>query len=148
MGDCNHEFRTMTQIRFACLNCGVDDSELEHEKLIAKKDAEIARLREALIHIRNDDDTKREPYYFWSLADKPYRRTAMIEYDRGHARGYAEALEDTRRPMPTLRDFFAMSALSGMLAANTQLTDEMLAEHSYMAADAMLKARENSDERT
>jgi hypothetical protein len=47
---------------------------------------------------------------------------------------------------PTLRDFFAMSALSGMLAANTQLTDEALAEHSYSAADAMLKARENSDD--
>jgi hypothetical protein len=71
----------------------------------------------------------------------------MSEYDRGHARGYAEALQDMRKTAPTLRDFFAMSALSGMLAANTQLTDEMRWQNILTcAADAMLKARENSDE--
>jgi hypothetical protein len=69
----------------------------------------------------------------------------MSEYDRGYGRGYAKALEDFRI-LPTLRDKFAKAAMTGMLAANTQLTDEMLAEHSYSAADAMMKARGSSDE--
>ena len=78
MGDCNHEFRTMTQIRFACLNCGVDDSELEHEKLIAKKDAEIARLRGYLINVRDGIDAEHGPRVFevnWPDAYKYLKET-------------------------------------------------------------------------
>lgn len=48
----------------------------------------------------------------------------------------------------TLRDFFAANAMQG-LAANPEawdMTDEKVAEWAYNAADAMLKARETSND--
>jgi hypothetical protein len=68
----------------------------------------------------------------------------MSEYDRGHGRGYAEALEDFRT-LPTLRDQFAMAALSGLLAADPdRYTDpaSYWAKDAYAHADAMLRVRE------
>jgi hypothetical protein len=49
---------------------------------------------------------------------------------------------------PTLRDFFAMSALSGLLAADPERyidPQNYWAKDAYAHADAMLKARENSN---
>jgi hypothetical protein len=42
----------------------------------------------------------------------------------------------------SLRDYFAASALSGILAgADGNMQSDALAENCYLAADAMLKAR-------
>jgi hypothetical protein len=43
----------------------------------------------------------------------------------------------------TLRDYFAASAMQGILAnADGNIQSDALAENCYLAADAMLKARE------
>ena len=51
-------------------------------------------------------------------------------------RNVAEGIENK---MPDLRDLFAMNALSGFCVAHE--SDGEIAECSYAAADAMLKAR-------
>ena len=42
----------------------------------------------------------------------------------------------------TLRDYFAAAALQGILANGGDSWDEHDAEHAYLCADAMLKARD------
>lgn len=50
--------------------------------------------------------------------------------------------EGIEQAMPSLRDQFAMAALTGMMAEGGADTFEGDAINAYMAADAMLKARE------
>lgn len=56
-----------------------------------------------------------------------------------------QAVRDTFPQQPTLRDQFAMAALTGAIQdpefEHMRYSD--LASHCYMAADAMLEAREN-----
>jgi hypothetical protein len=65
-------------------------------------------------------------------------RVLQIYADQyGHAMGVA--IQDT----PSLRDQFAMAALTGLMAISpAKQSLEGIAEFSYIAADAMLKARE------
>ena len=53
-------------------------------------------------------------------------------------------VQKDQEPQKTLRDEFAMSALTGNLAnsdLNPNCSDETIAKHCYMMADAMMKAR-------
>lgn len=53
------------------------------------------------------------------------------------------ALEAANKESEELRDRFAMSALTGMLAAdpNAEWTNKCVAERAYRIADAMFEAR-------
>ena len=46
---------------------------------------------------------------------------------------------------PTMRDRFAMAALSGCVSNNNVFFAEEVAKSCYILADAMLKAREGKD---
>lgn len=50
--------------------------------------------------------------------------------------------EAKAQPTKTLRDEFAMAALTGLLASDTQDTSTVFAKLSFAMADAMMKARE------
>ena len=51
-----------------------------------------------------------------------------------------EMLKGIRTENPTLRDQFAMAALTGMLAAN--YSEDRVAKSAYQVADYMLRVRE------
>jgi hypothetical protein len=54
------------------------------------------------------------------------------------------SLQRQLRETATLRDQFAMAAMTGLMAINPAAGSlEGIAEFSYIAADAMLKARES-----
>jgi hypothetical protein len=57
-----------------------------------------------------------------------------------------EMLKGIRTENPTLRDQFAMAALTGLLAAELEYDNpaDHMAKQAYIAADAMLKAREEN----
>jgi len=57
----------------------------------------------------------------------------------------AESEKVTQYPVE-LRDWFAGLAMQGMLADDPDITTVRLAHEAYHIADAMLKAREVSDE--
>jgi len=63
-------------------------------------------------------------------------------YQQGYDRGYQRGLEDSS----TLRDQFAINALTGLIAcydAQTTFDTKADAQQAYEYADAMLKARED-----
>lgn len=66
-----------------------------------------------------------------------------VEYVNGHEQAQ-QAGEFTPQDAPTLRDQFAMAALTGLLCVpiGSQYTNTMAASDAYNYADAMLAARE------
>jgi len=46
----------------------------------------------------------------------------------------------------SLRDYFAAAALQGMLTSDTQAAGDQLAAYAYELADAMLAARDQSND--
>lgn len=72
--------------------------------------------------------------------DGPSRESAIGRWNDCTARSFA--------PTETLRDEFAMAALSGLLAEGTtlRLTTHDTATAAYEYADAMMKEREKADD--
>jgi hypothetical protein len=68
----------------------------------------------------------------------------MVNTNNG---GPAFPCDEWQLPSPgmTLRDWFAGQALTGLLMANYQV-DDVVAREAYDAADAMLAAREKTNE--
>jgi hypothetical protein len=61
---------------------------------------------------------------------------------------FREEVEELAQPSSTMRDQFAMAALTGLLAQRRTLPEDMdlAASLAYTLADAMLKAREGSSD--
>ncbi|MDF2457645.1 MAG: hypothetical protein K0S79_61 [Nitrospira sp.] len=55
-----------------------------------------------------------------------------------------EAIEHIADSRPSLRDCFAMAALTGLLANFSEMTDTEAAVLAYEQADEMLKERRNA----
>lgn len=117
---------------------------LEVGKRYVRLDGEVTAPLEP-----NDDST----YPFWDRANgATYTSTGLWHINALGCNGLndlvAEYLEQTEAaPQKTLRDEFAMAALSALILKHSLLRDDTaaqqgVAEAAYRLADAMLEARE------
>lgn len=70
---------------------------------------------------------------------KGYFLPSRAEYDKGMV---PVQTPDLQHGVPTLRDQFAMAALTGFLDRNTPHPHDTCAQQAYKYADAMLKEKE------
>jgi hypothetical protein len=64
----------------------------------------------------------------------------------GHLLNALDQIRNLKSERATLRDQFAMSALTGMIPSISSSNWTKIAEHSYEVADAMLAAREKKND--
>jgi hypothetical protein len=67
-----------------------------------------------------------------------------VQFDKGYAAYCANhEIELIDEPSTTLRDQFAMSALTGILAGGWNIHEYSATVHAYLFADAMLEQRKD-----